>query len=1042
MYIYRIQNFQWSFFLTLKKYEQMIKQLSLKGIRPPKKLLFFLMLAFTFAVSAQTVTVSGVVADDQGPLPGVTVMVKGTSLGTATDLDGYYEISDVPADGVLRFTSIGFRPKEVRIDDRTEIDVRMEVDAESLEEVVVVGYGSMERRNVTGAIATVNVEELQKTPVPNPVEALRGRVAGMQVTRTSGQPGSGVSFKIRGTNSLGAAAGDIDANNQPLVVVDGVPLIGGNLSELNPDDIESINILKDAAASSIYGSSGANGVVLITTKSGTAGKPTIDVNFSTGFVEIANKIDMMNGDEYVRYLFDSQRAAGNLNPRIHNLVDPNELRNYVEGRDVDWQDVLLGTGMQRNLSIGASGGSDKFSFYINGDVYEEDGIVVESDYKRYSIRLNSDYKPTDWLQVGARVQFTKSFANETSNVISEFNVNGGFAPFIPISNNTPLGDVYNEDGSFTKFIRDDRFQINPLHRYEESVIDRFVTRSYVNPFINIDIVDGLTYTINTFAEDRREFFGRFQSSDYADDTPSEAQIQQGSGVTYLFDNILNYKKDFGNHSLNATFVYGMQKYQFEQSNMIAEQIPTDLLDYHAIGDALDSESRIDWNTDQWGKVYTIGRLGYGYDNRYNLTLTLRRDGSSKFAENHKYGYFPSIAGAWNIHNEAFLRDNTTLDQLKLRVSYGEMGNDNFPAFLYRANTQNVQINVGQDADGNPLLFNGYGVGNVAANPNLKWEESKQTNIGLDWGILNNRLSGSIDVFQTNTTDLLLFETIIPVNGGFTSYPSNVGETENRGIEVGINANIIQTEDFFWNVSVNWAKDQNKIVRLSRSDMNEEGEPVDNLANGWFIGQDIREIFDYKYLGVWQLDQVEEAAAFGAAPGDPRIADIDNNGVIDSEDRTFLGNPTPDWYGGINTVLNYKGIELSVLVETVQGVLRENNYYGAYSGRNNEININYWTPENPSNEFPRVGPGTALAGGLFTRAIKVQDASFVALRNVSLGYTLPNAATDNLPVSRVSLFLRGNNLKYWTDFDDAFSPESSVGSYPITSTIVFGTNITF
>ncbi len=1020
----------------------MIEKLLIKGVQSWKMIFFILFLASTVTVSAQTTTVSGVVADTEGPLPGVNVMVKGTTLGTATDLDGYYTLSDVPVDGVLQFTFMGYKPEEIAVDGQTEIDLMLELDAESLEEVVVVGYGSMQRQNVTGAIATVNVEEVQKTPVPNPVEALRGRVAGLKVTRSSGQPGSGITFRIRGTNSLGAAAGDIDANNQPIVVVDGVPLIGGNLSELNPDDIESINILKDAAAASIYGSSGANGAVLITTKSGKAGRSNIDVNFSTGFVEIANHIDMMNGDEYVRYLFDSQRAAGNMSPSLNALLDPNEVENYVQGEDVDWQDVLLGTGIQRNMSLGASGGTENFSFYINGDVYLEEGIVVESDYNRYSLRLNSDYKPTDWLQIGARVQLTKSFANETSNVISEFNIDGGFAPFIPISNNTPLGDVYNEDGSFTKFIRDDRFQINPLHRYSESEIDRFVTRSYVNPFINIDLADGLTYTMNSYAEDRSEFFGRFQSSNYADDTPSEAQIQQGRGITYLFDNILNYNKTFGDHNIDATLVYGMQKYEFEESNMIAENIPTDLLSYNAIGDAVDSDSRLDWVTDEYAKVYSIGRLGYGYDNRYNVTFTLRRDGSSKFAENYQYGYFPSAAFAWNVHNENFLQDSNFIDQLKFRVSYGEMGNDNFPTYLYRASTQSVQINVGQDADGNPILFNGYGVGSVASNPNLKWEESKQTNLGLDFGVFNNRLSGSIDVYKTETTDLLLFETIIPVNGGFTSYPSNIGATENKGIEIGLSGNIIQTEDFFWNVDINWAKDQNKIVRLSRSDVNEEGEPVDNVANGWFIGQDIREYFDYRYLGVWQLGQEDEAAQFGAVPGDPRIADIDNNGVIDDEDRTFLGNPTPDWYGGINTVVNYKGFELSVLVEAVQGVLRENTYYGAYSGRNNEININYWTPENPSNEFPRVGSGTALAGGLFTRAIKLQDASFVALRNISLGYSLPENVIGSLPFSRVSFFLRGNNLKYWTDFTDAFSPESSVGSYPVTKTWVFGTNITF
>lgn len=1021
----------------------MIKNLLLKGSQSKMGIyLLFLAFVFTSAASAQTLTVSGTVTDESLPLPGVSVVVQGTNQGTITDFDGNYELPNVSSNATLEFRFVGFATQEINVNGRTEINVTMEEDMAALDEVVVVGYGSMERANVTGAITTVDVEEMQKTPVPNAVEALRGRVPGLQVTRSSGQPGAGVTFKIRGTNSLGAAAGDIDANNQPIIVVDGVPLIGGNLSELNPDDIESINVLKDAAAASIYGSSGANGAVLITTKSGKAGKPSINLNFSTGFVEIANRINMMNGDEYVKYLFDSQIAAGNPNPLLNNIIDPNEVSNYIAGNDVDWQDVLLGTGMQRNLSVGASGGGEDFSFYLNGDMYAEEGIVVRSDYKRYSLRFNSDYSPTDWLEIGARVQLTKSFSDETSNVISEFNINGGFAPFIPISNNTPLGDLYNEDGSLTQFIRTDRFQINPLYRYGESIIDREVTRAYVNPYINIGLGQGFSYTLNAYAEDRDEFFGRFLSEDYNDQAPSAATIEQGNGTTYLLDNILNYNRDFGRHNIDATFVYGMQKYEFERSTMVGENIPTDLLGYHAIGDVLDTESRIDWVTDETGKVYTIGRIGYGFDSRYNVTLTLRRDGSSKFGPNYKYGYFPSAAVAWNMHNENFWGSNSILNLLKLRLSYGEMGNDNFGTYLYRASTQNVQINVGQDADGNDIFFNGYGVGADASNPNLKWEESKQANIGIDFGFFNNRLTGSVDVYQTNTTDLLLFETIIPVNGGFARYPSNIGETENKGIDFGLRGSIIQTEDFNWDVSVNWAKDQNKIVRLSRSDLDDQGNPANNEANGWFIGEDIREYFDYDYRGVWQLDEVDEAAVYNSAPGDPKIADINNDGEITSDDRTFLGNPTPDWYGGINSVMNYKGFELSVLVETVQGVLRDNNYYGGYNGRNNEININYWTPDNPSNEFPRVGAGNALSGGLFSRAIRLRDASFVALRNVSLGYSLPSQYLEKLPVQGLSIYLRGNNLKYWTDYTDAFSPESSVGSYPITKTWVFGTRLTF
>lgn len=994
-------------------------------------------------LSAQDITVRGTVSSDGDPLIGATILVQGSTTGTTSDVDGTYSLA-VPTDAILVFSYVGYTPQEIEVRNRTLIDVELSSTL-VLDEIVVVGYGTMERANVTGSIVTVNVEELEKVPVPNVVEGLRAQVPGLRVTRGSGQPGSGITFKIRGTNSLGAAAGDIDATNTPIIVVDGVPIVGGNLAELNPDDIASINILKDAAAASVYGSSGANGAVLITTKRGTAGKSTISLSASTGFVDVANQIPMMSGDQFIQYRIDSEKAVGNLNPSINSLVDPNEVANYIAGRDVNWQDELLRTGMQTRIGLSASGGNEKLRYYLNGDLYREDGIVTHSDYNRYSVRFNGDFSATDWLDIGARVQLSKSFADETANAITEFNINGGFAPFIPISNNTPLGDVYNPDGSLTKFIKNDQFQINPLHRYNESILDRLVTRSYINPFINVKIFDGLKYTLNTYAEDREEFFGRFWSSNYNDGNPSEAQIVEGKGITYLVDNILSFTKQFGVHYIDATAVYGFQEYDFRQSNTIAEQLPTDLLGYNAIGYAVDENIRYDWGRDDWGRIYAVGRLGYNYDDRYSVTLTVRRDGSSRFGPNNRYGTFPSASVAWNAHKENFFKPGSKISFLKLRLSYGELGNDRFPTYYYRAGTNNVQVNAGTDPDtGEPILFNGFGLATNASNPDLKWESSKQINVGLDLGLFNNRLNATLDLYKTNTTDLLLFESIIGVvNNGFTQYPSNVGETESRGIDFGLRANVIQHQDFSWDISANWAKDVNEIVRLSSAEVDAEGNPINNTANGWFIGEDIREIFDYDVTGIWQLGEEDLAASFGNfRPGDPKIRDVNGDGTITSDDRTFLGNPTPSWYGGINSVFSYKGLELSILFEAVQGVTRINNYYGAYSGRNNQIAINYWTPDNPSNEFPRIGAGGPLSGGLYSNALKVEDASFIALRNLSLGYRLPRKLLEHLPLSDASFYIRGNNLKYWTDFTNAFSPESSIGSYPITRTWIFGTKLTF
>ncbi len=1005
-------------------------------------LAFFTLLLTCQLIFAQEITVTGTVSGEDGPLPGATVLVLGSTNGVFTDSEGNYTLS-VPADGTLSFRYAGYEPTNIPVEGRNTISVTL-VGNLVLDEVVVVGYGTMERGNVTGAITTVDVEAVEKIPVPNVVESLRGQVSGLQVTRSSGQPGSGITFKIRGNNSLGAAAGDIDATNTPIIVIDGVPIIGGNLAELNPEDIASINVLKDAAAASIYGSSGANGAVLITTKGGQTGKARISVNASTGIVDVANRIDFMNADQYIQYLFDSEVQAGNPNPNINSLIDPNEVDNYIAGNEVDWQDVLLRTGMQTQAGVSISGGNDKFRYYMNGNLYSEDGIVTSSDYRRFSFRFNGDISVTSWMDVGARVQLSKSFADETANTINEFN-QGGFAPFIPISNNTPLGDLYEDDGvTYTKFIRDDQFQINPLHRYQESILDRFVTRSYVNPFVNIYLFDGLKYTLNAYVEDRGEFFGRFWSSNYNDGNPSEAEIRESKGITYLLDNILNYTKSFGDHYINATAVYGMQQYDYRQSTTFAEQLPTDLLGYNAIGYAVDEQIRYDWARDDWARLYLVGRIGYTYDDRYSLTATVRRDGSSRFGPNNRWGTFPSISGAWNIGNENFFQSVQKVDFLKLRVSYGMLGNDRFPTYYYRAGTNNVQVNAGVDPEtGEPILFNGFGLASNASNPNLKWETSRQVNIGVDVGMFKNRLNASVDVYQTNTTDLLLFESIIGVvNNGFSQYPSNVGETQSQGIDLGIKGTIIQRGDFFWDVNLNWATSNNQIVRLSSADVDAEGNPIDNVGNGWFVGEDIREIYDYRYLGVWTTEEANEAAEYGFEPGDPKIEDVNLDGVIDSDDRTFLGNPTPTWYGGINSTFGYKGLELSVLVEAVEGVTRVNNYIGGYTGRNNQLVIDYWTPEDEDAQYPRVGPGSPMAGGNFANAIKIQDASFVALRNVSLGYSLPDNILARTPIGNLSFYVRGNNLMYWTEFRQAYSPESSIGSYPITRRWLFGTKITF
>lgn len=992
----------------------------------------------SFSSFAQ-MTISGRVTEEGGEgLPGVTVLIKGTSTGTVSDIEGNYRIS-APEDGaVLVFSFVGYVSQEEPVNGRQQIDISLKTDVQSLQEVVVVGYGSMERENVTGSITTVDVENIQKVPVPNVVESLRGQVSGVRVTRGSGQPGSGVSFTIRGINSLGEGSDNQGEANQPIIVVDGVPLPGGNLNELNPNDIASINVIKDAGAGAIYGSSAANGVILITTKNGGVGKPTITANASMGLNNLNTRINMMNGDEYIQYLFDSGQGT-----TVDGVLDQNEVENYVAGQPVDWQDALLQTGKVYNASVGVSGGSDQIRYYLNGDIYMEEGIVQSSDYNRYSLRMNADYTPNDFIKVGTRVQLTKSFSDETSNVIQDFpGGNGGFAPFIPILENTPLGDIYDDEGNYVKYVRDDKFQINPFHRYNESQVDRFVTRSYVNPYLELQIIDGLSYTLNTFAEERSQFFGRFTSSNYGDGDPSTAQIQEQTSTNYLLDNILSYKKIFGAHGINATFVYGFQKNEWQQMDAFSDKLGTDLLGYHAIDLSASEDQRFSWDTDEWGRAYLVGRVGYDYDDRYVVTLTMRRDGSSKYTGDNKYGYFPSYSVAWNAHNENFW-SLEWFNLLKGRVSYGTLGNDRIGSYRYYSRPSTIIASVLVDDDNDPTTdlvrrnIAGYTKGTLG-NPDLRWETSKQLNVGVDFGLFGNKLSGTVDVYQTRTTDLLLPE-IIPVTNGYRSFITNVGETNNSGIDVGLKGSPVEAGGFNWTVSANWATNKNEIVRLNREGPN--GEPIDDEANGWFIGEDINEIYNYKFLGIWQEDEADQAEVYGQVPGDAKFLDVNEDGQITpGEDRQFLGNPTPDWYGGITNTFSYKGLELSVLLELVQGVTIVNSFIGNYAGRGNQIALDYWTAESPGTEYPRAGSSDWT--GARGEAVRTVDASFISLRNVSLSYSLPQDLLSKTPVRAASFFVRGNNLKYFTNLEHAYSPETGRGAYPIVTSWRFGTSLTF
>jgi len=991
----------------------------------------------------QSKTITGKVVDeDGGALPGVSVFVKGSTNGTITDIDGKYSLNVPESAKTLVYTFIGMSPKEVAIGTQFQINVTLEAGVVNLEEIVAIGYGSMEKNNVTGAISSIKAEELAKAPVPNLVEALRGQVSGVKISRSSGKPGSGVDFLIRGKKSL-------SSSNQPLIVIDGVPNTGGNLAEINPADIASINILKDAAAASIYGASAANGVVLITTKNGIFGKPSVNVEFSYGISDLVMEPTMFNAREYVAVKNAASIGGGLGEKTPEKLLDAVELKNWGSGdsiKESNWHDLLLKIGNVKNASISLSGGTDKFHYYMNGDAYIEDGIAQRSTYDRYSMRLNADYTPYDFLTVGARVQLSKSIADETGSTL--YQGNADFGDFV---GNSPLGRLYDDFGRLVPTVKGDQFQYNPLFRYRESQVDRNASRVYINPWVEIKIIDGLTYRMNAFAEQRFENYKEFYSSIYnnseldADPGTNKLRIQLKEELTYLWDNILNYRKIFNDvHSIDATLVYGIQTYDTYTLNTTGQGSSTDVLKYNDMSSVPADKTSVSYDPDEWGKEYYVARIGYGYDERYNITATFRRDGSSKFGPLSKYGDFPSIAAAWNIHNESFLKSIAPISVLKYRVSYGLMGNDNIATYRYLASTANGSAVFNQTGytgkTTDPQVF---------PNANLRWEKSNQFNTGIDFGLFDNRITGSVDYYNTLTTDLLLTEQI-PSTTGYTQVMSNVGKTKNWGIDANINFAIL-TGEFKWDMAVNWAKDQNEIVSLSRYAVDANGNPVDDLANGWFIGQDIDVIYDYKYLGIYSTSEADIAMATamhptvkGYGPGDTKVADLSGpdgvpDGIIDSKDKTFLGSPTPSWYGGLRNTVSYKGFELTVLFEAVMGVEKINGYYGNLTMRDNQIKVDYWTPEDQVADFPQPNVKKEFD---YADAVKLRDASFISLRNLSFGYNVPSKLIKKTPFKALALFVRGNNLKYFTDYKDSYSPEIDPWNFPITKTWTFSAKITF
>ena len=977
----------------------------------------------------QPVSVSGTVlaGNDNAPLPGVSVIIKGTTTGTTTDIDGKFRMDASPED-VLVMSYIGYITQEVEVGNRTTFNITLEEDLEQLEEVLVVGYGTQDKRDVTAAINSVDAREITELPVASAAQAMQGRMPGVDVTPQGGRPGAAPSIRIRGRRS-------INASNDPLFVVDGIPLADG-INSINQNDIQSIEVLKDAAATAIYGSRGANGVILITTKRGKAGKTQISYDGYYGVTNITNKVDMMNGEQFADMKRESRRGLpeggaswdGTIPSEEVVFEDPVELESIALGRSTDYQDLIFSQGSQTNHQLSISGGSEKTTFNVSFGYFQENGIIETQDYTRYTTRINLDHKITDRIRIGTSTLLTREVQNfGTNNVIGE-----------AISNN-PLGNPYNPDGSIKFLPIVDGIRTNPLNELVDGAVvdERVFNRIFSSIYATVDIVDGLNYRLNFGPDIRTRRRGLFQASltNARRGADPRARTENRETFAYTLENILNYNKTFGDHTVGATFLQSIQTERREDMSVQVVGLPYESQLFYNLGSTGDIEN-YGSNLREWQLASFMGRVNYSFKNKYLLQVTVRSDGSSRLAEGNQWSTFPGISAGWRIIDEPFMDNIGFFDELKLRGSWGIVGNTSINPYQTAGRLVQTQYVFGNT----PAL--GFRL-NEIPNPALGWERTATVNAGVDFGVLNGRVTGTVDYYVSNTTDLLLRQQL-PFTSGYSQVLQNVGHTRTRGIEVVLSTvNFDTPSGFRWTTDINWGRNTEEIVELYNG-------AVDDVGSGWFIGEPLNVFFDYQKIGIWQANEVNEAREFdNSTPGEIKVADLNGNGEADPNDRTILGSDVPSWTGGITNRFEYKGFDLSFFFFARWGHMLQSRFHDSANSlfaRYNNLNVDYWTPTNPTNSNPR--PNLNQERPRYVSTLRYFDGSFVKLRNVNFGYNLPKSVTDKLKVGSLRVYGSVQNPWFYSRFE-AFDPEVEyddaqigVNDVPLSAVYLMGLNIKF
>ncbi|WP_170982720.1 TonB-dependent receptor [Dyadobacter frigoris] len=990
--------------------------------------------------------ISGTVADDKGEaLPGVTVLLKGSQAGTTTDESGKFNLEFADENAVLVFSFVGYVSQEIRVGKQTKLNIVLHVDIKALQEVVVVGYGSQTRATLTGSIASVDFKKVEDVPNTNITQALSGSVAGLSVTPGQ-RPGDSGSMYLRGIASISTL-------QQPLIVLDGI-IFSGNLSDISPSDIGSLEVLKDASALAIYGSRAASGVILITTKRGASDKPKFSFSSYYGVSDYINEVKLLTPERYLEKLLDykrlndeSYKTGGVWTPskysmsNISSYLSSYEAEQYLAGKSINNQDIIKQDAPSQNIELSVAQKTDKLNYYMSGALTKQKGVVVNDNFKRINLRANLEANLNKWLTVGLNSAFSRR--NNSGTPANTF-----YAQWM-----SPWGKIYNEDGSLATFPAYPYTTIsNPLVyalNPNSSISTSFNGVVYAK--VEIPFIKGLTYNIrygSTLSYAKVENFtyplGILDPFFPANSKPSSANAT-GSRLrsdlnTQLVENQLDYKVQLGangEHSLALTAVVTKQNDNRTNNTSTASNFFNMALGFNQL-----SLGATQTNTDITNKFVNQGamfRMNYGYLAKYLVTATIRRDGYSAFGANEKYGNFPSAALAWVASEEKFLKNVPWLDFLKARASYGKIGNQGVSPYatLSQILTSNYVF-----GDGGVPTVTIYP--STMPNSDLHWESTKQLDLGIDMTLLKNKVSLTLDYYDRKTSDLLYQQLLAPSNG-FTVINSNLASMSNRGVEVTLAYNVIRSADFGWTVNGNFSYNKNKILSLrDKTDI-----PTSNL----FIGKNITSVYNYEFNGVWQIgDEIPT----GFKAGDMRVVDQDGNGVIDASDRKILGQTEPKWRAGLRNEFRYKDFTLSAFVNTAQGSISENQLINPIYmeiGTNPAVNMididgGWWTPDNRNAKRPSLTYSSGLSGLRF-----YEKTNYIRIQDITLSYQLPKSLLQKISVDRLNLYVSSKNpfmFTPWSGWDpeamtttlNAYTQSQVRGGYPIIRTFVAGLNLTF